>query len=147
MKPTKACPVVLRKAEEVQVLAFEHPLAGFQLVKGTIELNETPRQAALRELLEESGILAAHVNMDIGVWQSGYQDQVWSFHLCEVTRDLPNTWVHHTADDGGHDFKFFWHQLAIEPSNLWHEVFCGALAFIRSEVLTHPSTGQPKAML
>jgi len=50
-KIEKACPVVLRVSKEIlEVLAFIHPSAGKQFVKGTIENGETPQQAAEREL-------------------------------------------------------------------------------------------------
>ncbi len=32
----KVCPVVLRKQNQ-EILLFQHPLAGIQLVKGTVE--------------------------------------------------------------------------------------------------------------
>ncbi len=35
---------------------FRHPLAGIQLVKGTVEPSENPADAARRELFEESGL-------------------------------------------------------------------------------------------
>lgn len=107
MTPTKSCPVVLRNDEEMEILAFQHPIAGLQLVKGTIELGENPGETAVRELAEEAGILAAEIISDLGLWESGHQDQIWSFHLCKVEQEIPDEWVHHTADDGGHNFKFF----------------------------------------
>ncbi|WP_374666463.1 NUDIX domain-containing protein [Ramlibacter sp.] len=131
--PAKACPVVLRLATELEVLAFEHPLEGFQLVKGTIETNESPSEAAVRELHEESGLRGRAVR-DIGLWDSGYRGQVWSLHLCEVPPPLPETWVHRTEDDGGHDFRFFWHPLRQEPGPRWHEIFRSALEHLRREL-------------
>jgi 8-oxo-dGTP pyrophosphatase MutT (NUDIX family) len=65
--PSKACAVVIRSPDAIEVLAFEHPLAGFQLVKGTIEGGETPQQAAVRELREEAGFEARAVE-DLGEW-------------------------------------------------------------------------------
>ena len=136
MKPNKACPVVLRRQHGiVEILAFAHPLAGLQLVKGNIEPNETPAQAAVRELAEEAGITNAHVIDDLGVWESGYQGQVWSFHLCEVSQPLPDYWSFHTVDDGGHDFAFFWHPLEQVADECWHELFRGALFFLQRAVL------------
>lgn len=132
MKPTKACPVILRERNAIDVLAFRHPLAGCQLVKGTIEPGENPAAAALRELREESGLAGAEVLSHLGIWESGYQDQIWSFHLCQMQHELPEVWVHHTDDDGGHDFTFFWHPLAEPPGAEWHEVFQGALGYIRT---------------
>ena len=130
MVASKACPVVLRDVETLEVLAFAHPLAGLQLIKGTIEPSESPADAALRELHEEAG-LKGHVVGGLGLWQSGYLGQVWSFHLCEVSSRPPNEWVHHTQDDGGLDFRFFWHPLFAEASEQWHPVYRRALAHLR----------------
>jgi 8-oxo-dGTP pyrophosphatase MutT (NUDIX family) len=63
--PSKACAIVIRAPAAIEVLAFEHPLAGLQLVKGTIEAGETPQQAAVRELREEAGFGARAVE-DLG---------------------------------------------------------------------------------
>lgn len=144
MIPTKSCPVVLRNGEGLEILAFKHPIAGLQLVKGTIEPGENPGEAAVRELAEEAGILAADITSDLGLWETGYQDQIWSFHLCKVEQETPDEWVHHTTDDGGHDFKFFWHSLTKPTNSEWHEVFHGALEFIRT-ALTNHSSGPAKA--
>lgn len=141
MTPTKSCPVVLRNGEELEILAFQHPIAGLQLVKGTIEPGETPEKTAIRELAEEAGILAASITVDLGLWQPDYQDQIWSFQLCKVEQETTDEWVHHTADNGGHDFKFFWHPLTKPANSEWHEVFQGALAFIRTALTNH--SGEP----
>ena len=53
----KVCPVILRQqGTNWQILAFRHPKAGTQLIKGTVEEDERPEAAVLRELAEESGI-------------------------------------------------------------------------------------------
>jgi 8-oxo-dGTP pyrophosphatase MutT (NUDIX family) len=132
----KACPVVLRRAgSTLEVLAFRHPLAGFQLVKGTIESGESPEEAALRELCEESGITSGAAVRSLGLWSSGFQGQVWAFVECEPSRPVAEAWIHEAPDDGGHAFEFFWHplNLSASPPN-WHALFSGALAFIRSAV-------------
>ena len=55
----KACPVVLRiKNNKLELLAFKHPNAGNQLVKGGIKKGEHLESACVRELEEESGIQA-----------------------------------------------------------------------------------------
>jgi len=43
----KVCPVVFRDASMRQILAFEHPRRGVQLVKGGVEPGESVRAAAL----------------------------------------------------------------------------------------------------
>lgn len=131
--PNKVCPVVIRGQDAFEVLAFVHPLAGFQLVKGTIEPSENSRDAALRELREESGLSASQTSADLGTWVSGYESQIWAFHLCDIG-GLPDSWTFRTTDDGGHDFKFFWHPLSQQPSEQWHWVFQGALKYIASKL-------------
>lgn len=137
MVPNKACPVVLRNRDgAAELLAFRHPLAGIQLVKGSIERLESPAEAALRELQEESGIASGHVLRGLGVWTSGFQDQVWSFHEVWVSQALPESWSHLAADDGGQVFSFFWHPMSAEPSDEWHGLFVGALSFIRRSLMS-----------
>lgn len=47
MRTSKAVPVLLRRAPQgVGILVFTHPLAGVQIVKGTVEAGESVNQAA-----------------------------------------------------------------------------------------------------
>lgn len=130
MRPDKACPVVLSFTQGPRILLFRHPLAGVQLVKGTIAQGEAPREAALRELVEESGIDTATISDDLGCWDAGHRDQIWSFHLCEVGEVLPEQWSHQTTDDHGHLFAFFWAPLDALPYADCHPVFQRALDFL-----------------
>jgi 8-oxo-dGTP pyrophosphatase MutT (NUDIX family) len=131
---SKACPVVVRGVSGRQdVLAFRHPLAGKQLVKGTVEAGETIEDAAIRELFEESG-LPGEVIKFLGPLYMREADQQWHFVLCQ-TGQLPEVWTHHTSDGGGLDFAFFWHSLAEEPNEDWHPIFQRALVFIRAALL------------
>lgn len=134
MLANKVCPVVLRRTgSTVDVLAFEHPLAGYQLVKGTVEPGEQLEAAALRELAEESGIASATIARSLGIWSSGIEGQSWAFFECTPAQTLPDTWSHLAPDDGGHVFRFFWHPLlASASSSQWHPVFRGALSFIEN---------------
>ena len=79
MLPNKACAVVLSSTPYPRLLLFRHPLAGVQLVKGSIEKGEAPGMAAVRELWEESGIRGALIKEDRGCRDAGHQGQVWSF--------------------------------------------------------------------
>ncbi|MDF9620046.1 NUDIX domain-containing protein [Pseudomonas entomophila] len=135
MLPDKACAVVLSSTPQPRILLFRHPLAGVQLVKGTIEQGETPNEAALRELAEESGIDAAMIKDDLGCWASGHLDQIWSFQLCQAQAGLPEQWSHQTLDDHGHVFEFFWAPLGQLPYADCHPVFQRALAYL-CEALT-----------
>ncbi len=133
MTADKACAVVLRNRGVLEILAFEHPLAGLQLVKGSVEPGESSGAAAVRELMEEAGIQAT-AKRNLGEWHSTITGHVWAFHECEVAQDLPDSWVHFAEDDGGHDFRFFWHPLMSEPSDRWHHIFKDALSFLRETV-------------
>ena len=130
MLPNKACPVVLSSSLPIRLLLFRHPLAGTQLVKGTIENGELPSEAALRELTEESGITSTTVETDLGCWDAEHRDQIWSFHLCRSGRHLPERWAHQTLDDHGHVFEFFWAPLDDLPYTDCHPVFHRALTFL-----------------
>ncbi|CAI3797972.1 hypothetical protein GLGCALEP_01964 [Pseudomonas sp. MM221] len=131
MRPNKACPVVLSSTLPPKILLFRHPLAGVQLVKGTIEEGEAPAAAALRELSEESGITKATLKQDLGCWDAEHLGQVWSFHLCQVEGALPEHWSHQTQDDHGHLFRFFWAAFDDLPCNDCHPVFQRALEYLR----------------
>lgn len=131
MIPNKVCPVVFRThGAATEILAFVHPEAGCQLVKGTIEPNESIEVAALRELEEESGVTSARIVRHLGLWVTGYEEQVWAFVECSSTSALRDSWSHYVRDDGGHIFKFFWHPLGQRPDTRWHRVFREALTFV-----------------
>lgn len=130
MLPDKACAVVLSAERPPRMLLFRHPLAGVQLVKGTLERGETPGEGAVRELAEESGIGAATIKDDLGCWDAGHLGQVWSFQLCQVDSVLPERWSHQTLDDHGHLFEFFWAPLDQLPYADCHPVFQRALDFL-----------------
>jgi len=115
----KAVPLLLRHCA-TEVLAFQHPLAGIQLVKGTIEAGESDEAAAKRELFEESGVTRASLAY-VGASRSIVQGQEWVFYRGSG-EGLPEHWTHHCADDGGHDFRFFWHPVRAEMKG-WHPVF------------------------
>ncbi|NKB67379.1 MAG: NUDIX domain-containing protein [Candidatus Latescibacteria bacterium] len=130
--PRKACPVILRLTPQgqTQILAFTHPSAGKQLVKGTIEPGEAPADATLRELAEESGITQAKISQDLGPFEVGPPHQLWYAFLCQ-TGDLPDAWTFFTADGGGLEFGFFWHPLEEPADDGWRFIFGQALDRIR----------------
>lgn len=127
----KACPVKFRDASMRYILAFEHPHAGLQLVKGGILPGEKPPAAALRELEEEAGIADTAIVHDLGVWDSEHKGHVWSLQLCTFSPRLPETWTHYCMDDGGHDLRFFWHDLTGQPTDHWGPQYRRALNEIR----------------
>lgn len=116
----KACPVVTRETSSgQQVLAFNHPNAGKQFVKGTIEPGEDPMQAAERELFEESGIVLKRPLFGLGARYIGDPQLRWHFFQYRA-ENLPNTWQHQTTDDFGHIFAFFWHPVDAPLKAGWH---------------------------
>ena len=130
----KVVPIVIRRREGLEILAFRHPQAGTQLVKGTLEDSERPEDAALRELAEESGIGDAAVVRPLGQMTLRQIAQHWRFFLCRVPRPLKDQWTFFTQDDGGHLFAFFWHKLNQPPDNNWHPDFHRALTFVRRQL-------------
>ena len=143
--PNKACAVVLRSIGAVdEILIFRHPSAGCQFVKGTIEPDESPASAAIRELLEEAGIRGARAARHLGVWDAGYKGQVWSIHQLAVDAKLPDLWSHFTDDDGGHLFNFFWHPLGSAPSQDWRPVYVRALQFVEAQLLAPAARTPPE---
>lgn len=140
MRTPKAVPVVLRTVRDhTEVLLFEHPLAGSQLVKGTVEPGESVSETSIRELAEESGLLGARCVADLGTWEQGSSGQVWHFRQVLVEQELPETWTHFTEDGGGLTFRFYWHQLHAPAPQSCHPVFVGALAFLRAQLLDRAS--------
>ena len=134
---TKACPVVLRpRSSGIELLAFRHPLAGCQLVKGTIEPGETLPDACRRELHEESGLQASAAQF-LGRWEAGFEGQIWGFYLMRLAGQAPDSWDHFTTDGGGHVFSFFWHPLDSPPGHEWHLHFQQAVAFIKQQLTSN----------
>lgn len=126
--------MVRERDGRVQILAFQHPLAGGQIIKGTLEAGEEPAAAALRELAEESGIDEATVAASLGHFCDREEGQRWHIFLCRVARPLPDAWSHYTTDGGGHLFTFFWHNLDEPPGDDWYPLFQRALIFIRGQL-------------
>ena len=74
--PKKACPVIMQQRDRRRyVLAFNHPTAGKQFVKGTIEAGESPLDGAIRELKEESGLDADVPLIPLGKTHIGENDE------------------------------------------------------------------------
>ncbi|RXJ70625.1 DNA mismatch repair protein MutT [Veronia nyctiphanis] len=128
----KVCPVVTRTTDEGrEILVFRHPLAGIQLVKGTLEKEEELADAAKRELFEESGLELQSQPTFLQCWHSEHDNQVWYFFDCNI-EVAAERWAHFTQDGGGHHFQFFWHPMQSPPSKDWHPVFQRALKELRN---------------
>ena len=102
-----------------EVLEFQHPLAGKQLLKESVKENETEMSAAKRELFEESGLRLKHEFVLLARSTEIVPDQEWTLFL-GTANDLPDRWTHFYDDDGGHLFEFFWQPLDQPLSDKWH---------------------------
>ena len=81
----KTCPVVLRSPEgKCEILAFAHPSAGHQFIKGTVEASETPAAATLRELYEEAGITAHTITTMLGSSNTIQSGERWHFFVVQT---------------------------------------------------------------
>ncbi len=128
--PQKACLIVLRNRDgRTDVLAFRHPTAGIQLVKGTIKPGEAAEDAARRELAEESGVIIRGDLLPVGPVLIGDPPSVWHMFLTRID-DLPDQWTHATTDDHGHVFAFFWHPLRDAPGSEWGVAYRAVLGRI-----------------
>lgn len=58
--------IVRRTRSAPELLLFRHPYAGIQIPAGTVEPDEEPEQAALREAKEESGLKALNLRSFLG---------------------------------------------------------------------------------
>ena len=125
----KACPVIVRRKDCLEILAFKHPQAGLQIIKGTIEPNETLETACERELFEESGIRAKAVSIlgECHIQQTG---ATWGF--CEMQTDnrLPDSFSHYTEDGGGLTFEFIWCPILQISGEEWHGQYIEAVNYI-----------------
>ena len=130
----KTCPVVLRTTQgECEILAFCHPLAGHQFVKGTVKTGETSAAAALRELHEEAGITTHAITTALGSTDAIQSGERWHFFVVQ-TDPLPDSWHHQCADDGGQPFGFFWHPVRQPPPDSFEHRYHTALHFIRAQL-------------
>lgn len=131
----KACPVVLRTRNGVvEILAFEHPYLDKQLVKGGIEADESPIDAACRELTEESGLHATGAPLFLAATDDMPDGFQWHFYVCNVVPDPPDQWDFFTDDDGGLLFRFFWHPLDQPLEDTWHSLFQAVMEFLRPKL-------------
>jgi 8-oxo-dGTP pyrophosphatase MutT (NUDIX family) len=109
-----------QKLGKLELLVFQHwhPEAGIQVPKGSVEKDETPQAAALREAYEEAGLerleLVAHLATD---WvhfpfdQGNQEVQERHFFHFQTLEPLAESWTHQVQGEGadrGMVFRYFW---------------------------------------
>ena len=114
--------VVAYVTQRDKLLVFSHPLypeAGIQAPAGTIEKDESPDEAVIRESREETGLHELETRSFLGVREHDLSrygiaevHQRYFFHL-ECRQETPTTWRHYENDpsDGSPapiEFEFFW---------------------------------------
>lgn len=105
-----------------QILTFRHrdyPEAGIQVPAGTVDPGESPEEAVLREVREESGIKGLHIQEKIGVYSYFHeQKKEWQERHVFVlisNNSLPEQWTHTVSsgtDDKGLVFEYEWIPIA-----------------------------------
>ena len=95
-----------------EVLVFEHrdhPEARTQVPAGGIHPAETPEQAVLREVREETGLERVRVARMFARRPERWQGQAELNHLFELTltAECPDAWEHVVASSGGDDGLVF----------------------------------------
>ena len=110
---TKVCPIILRDFptsphRQLEILLFRHPDHNIQFVKGTLEINEDPLMASVRELWEESGLKRSvddfHFFKD---FHFPKHQHIWKVYWAQI-KEQRDQWAWQTIDDQGHQFDFFW---------------------------------------
>lgn len=141
----KAVAAVVRTVHGTrELLVFQHPQAGVQLPKGTVEPGEALDAATLRELHEESGLLLDVAPTPIGRWQrvldgtfgevANFDLHVWHVHLLEAPAELPDRWSHSaigSPEEQGLEFKFHWLPIDADLQGKLDPVFRATVELLR----------------
>jgi len=129
----KLCACVIRDgADGPELLVFEHPRAGIQIPKGTLEEGESHRDGVLRELAEETGVTDVEIVRSIGTWErlttvaGEPQTHKWEVFELRPTTPLDEEWIHSAEGseiERGLMLRCHWLKLDIFALEAMHPVF------------------------
>jgi 8-oxo-dGTP pyrophosphatase MutT (NUDIX family) len=145
----KVCACVVRLGENgPEVLVFDHPSAGTQLPKGTLEPDEDPADGVRRELKEETGVVSVELVDQFGRWvrfagagpeeQGAMQRHEWELFLLRPTGPLPSSWTHvsaGSAEEVGKLFHCRWVSVDDGLCAALHPVFTPVVAKLQEVVV------------
>lgn len=111
----KAYAYVVR--DDGRLLVFDHPdpSGGTQVPKGGVEPGESPREAVVRELAEESGLTAIEVDALLAEdrWPHPLKSKAYHryFYRVRPTDGTAEEWTHEVTgggEDDGMAYTYFW---------------------------------------
>jgi len=101
---------------------------GLEAPKGSVKTGETPAQAAVREVWEESGLRELTLIRELGV--TLWQDEEQHFFLFKASEPLPDRFEHVvTGHDGDRGMRYEYQWMAITPA-LSQSLVQGSNAFV-----------------
>ena len=141
----KVCACVVRRGDcGPEVLVFDHPEAGTQLPKGTLEPHEDAADGALRELAEETGVTSVELVAHFGSWvrfagagpdeEGAMERHEWELFLLRPTVALPRSWSHAaigSAEETGKLFRCHWLPVDDGLSAALHPLFTPVLGMLQ----------------
>lgn len=114
--------IVRKRGGAAELLVHTHcdfPEAGIQVPAGTIDDGESPEQALLREIAEESGLAELDVVRKIGVFDhyAAHSGQYHRRNVFELSPkdEIPEQWDHVVTSgeaDAGLVLRYFWIDVA-----------------------------------
>ena len=93
------------------VVFVRHPERGWEIPGGHLKLGESPEQALIREVMEETGL-----DVEIITWNKEYYPNGWVAHA--VTNSKPNTESWNVADEKVDEIAW-WNR--VPPVIMWTE--------------------------
>jgi 8-oxo-dGTP pyrophosphatase MutT (NUDIX family) len=110
--------------------SLEEP--GLEVPKGSVQPGETPAQAAVREVWEESGLTGLILIRELGV--TLWQDEEQHFYLFKTDQALPDRFEYVvTGQDGDRGMRYEYRWLEITPA-LSQSLVQGSNRFVREMI-------------